>query len=89
MKNYPACEELISIMIWPQGYKTFSMLNLTEHEISNLIKTKMLKVKIFHAFKLLDVLFIMLINVKMPTIDNCWLFIIYEHDKIHAQLRLG
>ena len=33
-----------------------------------LIKTKMLKIKTFLAFKLSDVLFIMLINVKMSTI---------------------
>ena len=33
-----------------------------------LIKTKMLKIKDFLAFKLWNVVFIMLINVKMPTI---------------------
>ena len=33
-----------------------------------LIKTKMLENKDFFAFKLSDVLFIMQINVKMPTI---------------------
>ena len=32
-----------------------------------LIKNKMLKRKIFHAFKLLDLVFIILINVKMTT----------------------
>ena len=39
-----------------------------------LMKSKMLKTKTFLAFKLPDFVFIMLINVKMPT--N-----IYEHDK--------
>ena len=33
-----------------------------------LIKTNMLKMKTFLAFKLSDVLFGMLINVKMPTL---------------------
>ena len=33
-----------------------------------LIKTNLLKNKLFFAFKLSDVVFIMLINVKMPTI---------------------
>ena len=48
------------------------------------IKAKMLKIKIFYAFKHSDVVFIMRINVKMPTfvvINN-----ISEHDKFHAQL---
>ena len=51
----------------PRGYKT--CLCSTEHEISTAHKTKMLKnIKIFLAFNLSDVVFIMLINVKMPTI---------------------
>ena len=33
-----------------------------------LIKTNMLKIKTVYAFKLSDVVFIMLIHVKMPTI---------------------
>ena len=40
---------------------------------------QMLK-KIFLVFKLSAVVFIVLINVKMPTYN------IYEHDKLHAQL---
>ena len=43
------------------------MLNPTEHEIQLLIKTIMLKNK-YLAFKHSDVVFIMLINIKMPTI---------------------
>ena len=44
------------------------MVNSSEHEISTPHKNNMLKTKTFHAFKLSDVVFIMLINVKMPTI---------------------
>ena len=44
-----------------------------------LIKSKMLKIKIFLALKLSDAVFIMLINVKMPTIVG--IFNIYEQDK--------
>ena len=43
------------------------MLNSTEHESSTAHKIKMLK-KTFLAFKLSDIVFIMLINVKMPPI---------------------
>ena len=52
-----------------QGYKTFYMLNSTEHEITNAHKTIMKKkYRLFNAFKVLDVVFIMLINVKVSTI---------------------
>ena len=44
------------------------MLNSTEQVISLLIKLKYLQIKKFLATSLLDVLSIMLINVKMPTI---------------------
>ena len=40
--------------------------------------------KKFLALSLSDVVFIMLINVKMPTIVG--IFYIYEQDKFHAQL---
>ena len=63
------------IEIWPQGYKTFLMFNSTEHEIS-ITKTKMLKCFLF-ALKLSDAVFILLINVKMPSI--------YKQSKFHAQ----
>ena len=59
------CSKLNNIY-WPQGYKTFFILNLTEHEISLFIKTKMLKCKDFAFFKHSDV-FILLITVKMQT----------------------
>ena len=52
----------------PQGYKTFFMLNSTEHEISNPHKKlKYQKVMKSLALSLSDVVFIMLIIVKMPT----------------------
>ena len=44
------------------------MLNSTEHEISTAYKIGVLKMKTFLAFRFLDFVFIMLINVKMPTI---------------------
>ena len=53
--------------IWSGGYKTVFILNSTEHEISTAHQTKMLE-KIPFAFKLLRVVFIKLINFKMPTI---------------------
>ena len=63
------------------------------HEISTAHKTKILKkkkIKIYLAFKLSDVVFIVLINVKMPTIvgnaNNSWHFNIYEQDQFHGQL---
>ena len=46
------------------------MLNSTEREISTiLIKLKYRQMKKFLALSLSDVVFIMLINVKMPTIQ--------------------
>ena len=50
-------------------------LNSTWHEISTAQKTKLLKIKNFLAFKLSDAVFIMLINVKMPTIVGILTFI--------------
>ena len=49
----------------PELIKLFLMLNSTEHEIS---PAKYRQIKKFLALSLLDVVFIMLINVKMPTI---------------------
>ena len=49
-----------------------------------LIKTNMLKNEDFSWIKLSDVVFIMLLDVKMPTIVG--IFNIYEYDKFHAQL---
>ena len=58
------------------------MLNSTEREISNAQKKlKYRQIKTFLAFSLSDVVFIMLINVKIVGIFN-----IYEQDKFLAQL---
>ena len=54
--------------IWLRGYKTVFMLMKFQLPI----EAKMLKKKFFLAFKLADVVFIMLIKVKMPT--NYWHF---------------
>ena len=51
------------------GYKTFFMLNSTEHEISTAQKKlKCRQMKKSLALSLSDAVFIRLINVKMPTI---------------------
>ena len=53
---------------WPRGYKTLFILNSAEHEIStDHKKLKYRQIKIL-ALSLSDAVFIMLINVKMPTI---------------------
>ena len=51
----------------PQGYKTFSWLTQLSIKFQLLIKTKMLKNKLF-LLSNSHVVFIMLINVKMPTV---------------------
>ena len=52
-----------------QDYKTFFMLNSTEHEISTAHKTKIPTNEEIYCFKSLRCcIFVMLINVKMPTI---------------------
>ena len=68
------------IRIQPRGYKTFYMLNSTEHEIQQSIKAimltncfKSLRCCIYHANKCLNA-------------NNCWHFNIYEQDKFCAQL---
>ena len=54
-----------------RGYTTCQMLKSTEHEISTANKFSKLEyrqIKKFLALSLSDVVFIMLINVKMPKI---------------------
>ena len=55
------------------------MLNSTEHGIStdHTVKTtcKILKIQILHALILSDVVFILLIDVKMPTIVGILTFV--------------
>ena len=60
----------ILIMTWPQGYKTFFIFKLdsTEHEISTARKTKIQTNEEVYCLSLSDDVFIMLINIKMPTI---------------------
>ena len=72
----------------PRGYESFFMLNSTEHKISTAHKKLQYRqMKTFLALSLSDVIFIMLIHVKMPTIvGKCWHFNIYEQDKFRAQL---
>ena len=53
-------------LIWPRGYKTFFVLNSRNFNCS--LKLKYRQMKKFLAFSLSDVVFIMLINVKMPII---------------------
>ena len=63
------------------------MLNSTEHKISTAHKKlKYGQIKKFLALSPSDVVFILLINVKMPT--NFWHFNNYEHDKFHAELSI-
>ena len=56
----------------PQSYETFSMLISTQHEISTVL---LIKTKIVLAFKLSGGVFIMVINVKMPTIVGILTFL--------------
>ena len=52
----------------PRGLKTFFMLSSTEHENLTAHSNKLVNNKDnFFALKLLDIVFILLINVKMPT----------------------
>ena len=69
---------LFTVQIRPRGYKTFFMLISTEYEISTAHeKLKYRQMKTFLVLSVSDVVFIMLINVKMP-------FNIYGQDKFRA-----
>ena len=57
------------------GPAIFSCSTELSMKFQLLIKTKMLKVKYFLAFKLSDTAFILLIDVKMPTIVGILTFI--------------
>ena len=72
--------------IRPRGFKTFSCATQLCMKFQLLIKTKKLRQYDFLASELSYFVFIMLINVKMPTQLHCWHINIYEHDKLHAQL---
>ena len=68
----------------PQGYKTFLCSNQRSTKFQLLIKLKYQHMKKFLALCFSDVIFIMLINVKMPTIVGILTFISIM--KFHAQL---
>ena len=53
---------------WARGYKTFPCSTQLSTKFQLLIKLKLRQIKKFLDLSLLDVVFIMLINVKMPTI---------------------
>ena len=61
------CFWMITYMDWPRGYKTFSCSTQLRMKFQMLINSKIL-IKKFLALSLSDVGFIMLMNVKMPTI---------------------
>ena len=63
------------MLVKPQGYKTFSMFNSTEHEYSNAHRSKMLKNKDSSCFQLSAIVLIMVIYVKMPTIVGTLTFV--------------
>ena len=64
----------------------FLVLNLNEDEFSDAHTYKNAeKLKIFLTIKLSDIVFIMLINVKMST-NSCCHFNIFDKDQFHAQL---
>ena len=84
-KSHVAAHILIH-SLWIKGfqalsYKTFSCSTQLSTQFELIIKTKCHKIKIFLAFKLSDVvfIFIMLINVKMPTIVG---ILTFEQDKL-------
>ena len=57
----------VEVEAWPRGYKNFSMLNSTEHEISN--GRKYINIKKFRFFgsDKPRMLLFLLINVIVPT----------------------
>ena len=58
------------VLIRARGYKTFFMLNSVEHEILNAYKYKNIKkFSFFSDPEKPRMLFFLLINVKMPTIE--------------------
>ena len=59
---------LIPLKHRPRGHKTFSISTQLSMKFQLLIKIKYRQIKKFLALNLLDIVFIMLINVKMPTI---------------------
>ena len=58
----------MTYMDWPRGYNFFSCSTQLSMTFQTLINSKIL-IKKFLALRLSDGVFIMLINVKMPTIE--------------------
>ena len=67
----------------PRSYKTFFILNSTEHEISTAHKTKIPTFKEVSCFQFLRCIY--LAN-KCKNANNCWNFNIIEQFEFHAQL---
>ena len=63
----------------PEVIKRFSCSIQLSTKFQLLIKTKIPTNEEISRLSLSDVVSIMLINVKMPTINYCWHFNIYEH----------
>ena len=69
-------QSLIITLSWPQGYRTFFMLNSVKHEILNVHKYKKnIKKFSFLGSNKSTILFFPLINVKMPTFVGILTFI--------------
>ena len=66
-----------------RGYKTFSMLNSAEHEISTAHNTKIPRKKEVSCFKSLRCIYP---ADECYNPNYCWHFNIYEQDKFRAQL---
>ena len=61
------------------------MLNSTVSMKFQLIKAKMLNINVFHVLKLSDVVFILLINVSMPTILTFIIMINTSYENLKAR----
>ena len=86
--------ERIFCEVRPRGYKTLSCSTQLSAKFQLLIKLKYRQINKFLALNLPDVVFIMLINVKMPTIVGILIFISWinfvlsrvEYDKSNITL---
>ena len=67
----------------PRGYKTFLCSTQLRTKFQLLIKTKYRHIKMFLALCLSDIVFSMLLNVKMPTIVGILLFMSMEKGYVH------
>ena len=67
---YHRTDLILSVLLepWARGYKTFFILNLAGHEISNAHKYKNIKNSAFSRLRYRFNAILLLINVKMPTV---------------------